>query len=511
MSILGLSFGFHDAAATVLNDAGHIIFAGHAERYSKQKHDKHLNLDIMHQVLDLRGPITDVAYYENPRQKMLRMAYSGQWNELKTQHLSTKTTIRKELGYWPFGKDTKVHDSPHHLAHAAAGFQTSPFNEATVVIIDAVGEWDTASIWHAYYEPNGIANYSKLWSMRYPNSMGLLYSAATDFVGLKAMDEEYILMGMAAYGRPRYFNQMLRKFVDPKNPLHFKQNLHIGINPADFNLQNEQDKFDFAASAQAVLELQLRKVLQKSLELRPPGALSNHAPKLVFGGGVALNCLANRILPQFYQNVWIMPNPGDAGSSLGAAALAYQRKVHWETPYLGFDIEGNYPVDKIIEQLLAGKIVGVANGKAEFGPRALGNRSLLADPRILDIKKEVNRIKRRQEFRPFSPAILEEYVHHYFVMPKMITTSPYMQYVAKCMRPHDFSSIVHKDCTSRVQTVGKEKGSGFRALLLEWHRKTKCPMLLNTSLNVRGEPMVNDEKDAERFAKAYNVPVFTST
>jgi carbamoyltransferase len=201
-----------------------------------------------------------------------------------------------------------------------------------------------------------------------------------------------------------------------------------------------------------------------------------------------------------------MPCPGYAGSSLGAAALAYGGKIPWTNAYLGHRIDGEYPVNSILDHLLTDKIVGVASGRAEFGPRALGNRSLLADPRGPDIKDRVNEIKRRQKFRPFAPVILEELADHYFDMPRGWRHSRYMQSVASCRYPDLFPAIVHADGTSRVQTVPAD-GSGIRKLLEKWLVLTDCPMLLNTSLNIRGEPMVNDRADADRFEREYNVKV----
>jgi carbamoyltransferase len=230
---------------------------------------------------------------------------------------------------------------------------------------------------------------------------------------------------------------------------------------------------------------------------------------LVYMGGVALNCKANDLIGAYFRNIWIMPNPGDCGSSLGAAALTYGGKLNWCGPYLGTDIPGAYPVKDLLSELLTNKIVGVANGRAEFGPRALGNRSLLADPRGADIKDKVNAIKRRQEFRPFAPVILEECVAEYFDMPVGFKTSPYMQAVAYCRYPEQFPAIIHADRTSRVQTVGKDCESGIRQLLEAWFEWTGCPMLLNTSLNIRGEPMVNDRADADRFEQLYGVKVLS--
>ena len=201
-----------------------------------------------------------------------------------------------------------------------------------------------------------------------------------------------------------------------------------------------------------------------------------------------------------------MPNPGDAGSSLGAAALGYRYKIQWADAFLGHNISGAYPVDALIKELYDNKIVGVASGRAEFGPRALGNRSLLADPRGPDIKDQVNEIKRRQKFRPFAPVILEELADMYFDMPHGWSDSRYMQSIARCRHPQLFPAIVHHDGTSRVQTVPKDN-SGIRRLLEKWYALTGCPMLLNTSLNIRGEPMVNDRLDADRFEQLYKIQV----
>jgi carbamoyltransferase len=229
---------------------------------------------------------------------------------------------------------------------------------------------------------------------------------------------------------------------------------------------------------------------------------------LVYMGGVALNCLANRNLGDYFDNIWIMPNPGDAGSSLGAAALAYGGPLVWRNAYLGTNIAGDYPVNGLLDTLLTEKIVGVASGRAEFGPRALGNRSLLADPRGPNIKDRVNEIKRRQQFRPFAPVILEEMVDEYFDVPRGWSDSRYMQLVGRCRNPDLFPAIVHVDGTSRIQTVPKD-GSGIRQLLEKWYVMTDCPMLLNTSLNIRGEPMVNDRADADRFEREYKVKVWS--
>ena len=217
-------------------------------------------------------------------------------------------------------------------------------------------------------------------------------------------------------------------------------------------------------------------------------------------GGCALNCVANSKING--KNIWIMPSPGDAGSALGAAALVFKHKLVWKNPYLGTTILQNVPVSKVIQHLLARKICGIANGRAEFGPRALGNRSLLADPRSHNVKDIVNAIKQSQKFRPFAPAILEEYAEEYFEGPM----NEYMQFVAKAK--HDYSSVTHIDGTARVQVVKKNCISVIRTILEEWYNETGCPMLLNTSLNIKGEPMVDTWEDAKKFSGKYNVIVF---
>jgi carbamoyltransferase len=286
--------------------------------------------------------------------------------------------------------------------------------------------------------------------------------------------------------------------IDSDRDITFQHNFHLGV-PEE--VVRPADDMNMAYHVQELTEDLIGNIMLKARDL-------GYSDNLVYMGGVALNCLANRILGEYFDRIWIMPNPGDAGSSLGAAALVYGGRLAWTDSYLGHDIPGSYPVKDIISELTTNKIVGVANGRAEFGPRALGNRSLLADPRGPEIKDKVNEIKRRQKFRPFAPVILEELVHDYFDMPVNWDSSPYMQTVATCKYPGDYPAIVHVDGTSRVQTVPKD-GSGIRELLEQWYVWTGCPMLLNTSLNIRGEPMVNDRADADRFEQLYGVRVLS--
>ena len=491
MNILGISAGFHDAGVSFISD-DKILFAAHSERYSKVKHDSELNTKILSDCISQHGMPDEIAYYERPWLKRTRQLYAGQYSDA-FNFKSVRTTLKK-VAPWANLYKLPIKYYSHHLSHAAAGFQTSPYDRATVVVIDAIGEWDTASIWSAEYV-NGCAKYKKLWSQKYPHSLGLFYSAMTQRAGLKPLDEEYILMGMAAYAP--YDANMYGDFLENAHDLQFKQNLHVGCDEYHPGMTD----FEIAASAQYTLEQCLHHIMLRAEELDTTG-------NLVYMGGVALNCKANDLIGAYFRNIWIMPNPGDCGSSLGAAALSYGSRLNWNNAYLGTDIAGPYPVKELLSELVTNKIVGVASGRAEFGPRALGNRSLLADPRGADIKEKVNAIKQRQQFRPFAPVILEEVCNEYFDMPTGWPNSRYMQTVAYCRQPDLYPAIIHADRTSRVQTVPAD-GSGIRQLLEAWFEWTGCPMLLNTSLNIRGESMVNDRADADRFEKLYGVKVLS--
>ena len=481
--ILGLSAGFHDAGATVIDKKGNILFAGHAERYSGIKNDANLNKKLIDDAVSYGEP-TSIAWYENTWLKRTRQLYSGEWR--KAIDLST---LPKNLIY-PFLKQKlPIQSYGHHKCHAAAGFQTSPFNNAIAIVVDAIGEWDTISVWECSYKPVYLgrpkAVYKKIWHQIYPHSIGLYYSAIT--------------MGMAAYGKAyltAYENNL--KLVYDDQEIEFTDNFHTGLED-DYFVGSGLDKFDVAAGAQKVVEQLLRNIFER---------FATRQTNVVFMGGVALNCVANAMLEGHCKDLWIMPNPGDCGSSLGAAALQWGKKLRWKGPYLGHNIPGKYPIDKIIGTLMSEKIVGVASGRAEFGPRALGTRSLLADPRGEDIKDKVNAIKKRQKFRPFAPMILEEHFMDNFVCYKK-QSEPYMQSVYKCKHPELYPAIVHKDGTSRVQTVGKNDHPDVRALLEKWYFMTGCPMLLNTSLNIKGQPMVNNRSDANKFEKRYGVKVWS--
>ena len=490
MNIWGISANSHDAALSVWHDK-ELKFAAHSERYSKIKNDGDLHPDLIREA-EYWGKPDLVVWYESPVLKTLRQFTAGQgwlWSENNVKDYLNRFNIH-----------SKIHIGTHHHSHAAAGYYTSGFKEAAVICIDSIGEFETLTIW------KGIGNNLHKWySQSYPNSIGLWYSAMTQRCGLKPNEEEYILMGMAAYGNPHrlydsILNDFFRSIEAPK--IKTKHNLHRGCLWWRPDLNSEQDMFDIAAATQAIYTDILKYL---SIYARYTLGVKN----VVLMGGCALNCVANSEITNDWDNVWIMPNPGDAGSAIGAVVGYFKEHVVWPGPYLGTDLGQKYPIGQVLRTLHKEKIVGVATGRAEFGPRALGHRSLLADPRGSEIKDLVNTIKRRQKFRPFAPAILEEYVHDVFDMPQRIGKSPYMQFVGKCRFPEQYPAIIHADGTSRVQTVGPNDSTGFRLLLENWFEDTGCPMLLNTSLNIKGQPMVNDLTDAANFEKIYNVKVFS--
>jgi len=480
----GISANSHDAALAVFTDDG-LEFASHSERFSGVKNDAHLN-DKLIEYAKRWGEPDEVIWYERPLVKTLRQFRAGQG--IKFRENNIKRYLRS------YGISVPIRYTDHHLSHAAAGYYTSPFTEACVVSIDSIGEFDTLTIWEA-----NETKLTKVYSRSYPNSVGLWYSALTQRLGLKPQEDEYILMGMAAYGDPnRLLKDIVEDFIDLKgDPVSFKQNLHRGCLWWRPDLTSEQDMFDIAAATQKAYEQIFKGVLDVASNLVD-------SKNLVLMGGCALNCSANHITHDFFNNVWIMPNPGDAGSSVGCVLAHKKEFMPLKHVYTGYNIEGEYPVEKALQELLTTGIVGVANGRAEFGPRAFGHRSLLADPRGTDIKDRVNEIKRRQKFRPFAPAVLEEHAPTYFDGH----VGPFMQYTATC-KDTGLPAIIHGDGTSRVQTVSADQSVGFRKLLERWYEETGCPILLNTSLNIKGKPIVNTIEDAQEFEQHYGVKVFT--
>ena len=487
MKILGINALNHDAAITLIED-DKILFAAHAERYSGIKNDSNLNKE-MFEDMEQYGRPDKVVYFERPWIKKLRQLKAGQYQEVFSLKNLPQQHLDSIMGKWNYTIDEYV---DHHLSHASSTYFTSPYTESAIVVIDAIGEFDTISIWYA----NGTT-LEKRWSQTYPHSLGLWYSAMTQRLGLKPQEDEFILMGMAAWGIP---NKSLQRQVKKL----MNTNLHRGCMDWDSKTLpddgTEQWKFDVAHNVQVVCEQEILKVFKKVPKLVP------ETNNICYSGGVALNCVANSLVVQEYPNLWILPNPGDAGSSLGCAAYVNKKHLNFDSAFLGYNIKGKYPVKPVLKELLKGNLVGVANGKAEFGPRALGNRSLLADPRGKDIKQKMNEIKNRQEFRPFAPSVLEEHANDIFEMPTK--KSQFMQYVAKCKYPDKYPAICHIDNTSRVQTVSKKDNPGYYKLIKEFYKETGCPMILNTSLNIKGQPIVNDEEQREQFIKKYGVKVF---
>lgn len=491
----GISANSHDAAIAVFLDEK-LVFASHSERFSGIKNDRNLCHELVNYAKDNYGFPDRVYWYENPYFKTARQLFAGQgwkWKENNVKEYLKKYKITAPVYY-----------IDHHHSHAAGGYFTSPFDDAAVVVIDAIGEFATYTLWH------GKGNKLKRsFAMEYPHSLGLFYSAMTQRCYFKPNEEEYIVMGMAAYGdKTRLTKVLLNDFVELPNddyghPFRLKQNLHRGCQSWRPELTIKHT-FDIAAATQEVYEMAFERILQQAVKY-------TGSKNLVLSGGCALNCVANRLAGKYFDNVWIMPNPSDAGSALGAVLA---KKPNWRidpryfTPYLGYDMGYHNSNEEIVNYLIENQVCGLARGPAEFGPRALGNRSVIADPRGPEIKDRVNEIKQREPFRPFAPAILAEMVHDYFDVPAGWSSgSPYMQVVAKCKRPNDFPAIVHVDGTSRVQTVAPGSGP-FRELLELWYAKTGCPMLLNTSLNVKGQPLVNDHAGAKTFEQSHKIRVF---
>lgn len=482
MAIFGVSCGFHDASVAVVSGE-QILYASHAERHSKIKFDRHLNSELVDEALHYGEPDT-LVYYEKPWSKLIRQLYSG-------QRLTAYNPIAETRKFFPGCRILKVN---HHEAHACAGYFTSPFREAAIIVADAIGEWDTLSVWKATER-----RLERVFHTRYPHSLGLLYSAFTRRCGLKPNEEEYIMMGMAPFGRLDYVDEIRKELIAIEEIPRFslRQNVHIGIG----NWMPEAEIVDLAASIQFVLEEYLHDLFEWT-------AYTTRSKNVVYMGGVALNCVANGKIAQkgIFNDWWIMPNPGDAGSSLGAI-LAHKRDfVEWNGPYLGTDIKRNLDTEAAVTALEEHKIIGIANGRAEFGPRALGNRSILADPRYVSTKRLVNQIKRREQFRPFAAMVLEEKANEYFYMP--FQTIPYMQFTARCKFPREVPAICHVDSTSRIQTINREQNPVIYDLLKRWYEKTGCPMLLNTSLNVKGMPLVNTWSDAENFRWFHDIRIF---
>jgi carbamoyltransferase len=448
MKYLGISEGFHDAGVAVVED-DRLLFASHVERYTRKKNDAWVP-----------NWLKENLYQEFPHDKTVFYEHTEFKNARREMYGMAKTTN---------GNEYDIRGIFHHQSHYAAAYYTAPFIPDSTVVIDAIGEFDTASIW---------VDGEKVWSKQYPWSLGLFYSAITKRIGLTPNEDEYITMGMAAFG------DCTIDMLDFINENH-----HKGIKRSKWFWHTAED---IACSAQKHLENELLQIFHKARK---------YGPNVAYAGGVALNCVANSKIHELFDNMWIFPSPGDAGSALGCILAHTKQRIKYDHCFHGYNINKEVNPRKIVKRLIYNKVAGVANGKAEFGPRALGNRSLLGDVRY-DIKDTVNTIKRRQKFRPFAPAILEEFATEYFDG----YVNEYMQFVAKAK--HDYTSVTHVDGTARVQVVKKDCPSILRAVLEEYYEITGVPMLLNTSLNVKGQPIVNTWEDALEFQKKYGVKVF---
>lgn len=481
MRYVGYSEYFHDAALSIIDEEGNIEYASQAERYSKIKND---NMVHYQQASKIK-PGDNIYFYENPViRERNHITNAGKMFRYKDQRRSVMPVKS------PF--ETAFID--HHVSHGAAGLMTRPWDnidDTVILTVDGAGENDTACIFDSQFK--------KIRKWCVPQSVGFVYAHATDFLGFKPLEEEYTVMGLSSYGEDKFSDEMCEYFYDTEL-------LSNGVMPklVDFLKEKNiyQDKVDFQTKADVAASVQKfaeKIVIQKAKIARKFGS------KLIYSGGVAQNILINNKLKEMFDDVWIFPSPTDSGSSLGVASYFYHKetgnnKINWQDTYLG-DEMGKINPKEVVDYLLKNKVCGVASGRAEFGPRALGNRSLIADVRF-DLKDTVNSIKKRQKFRPFAPAILEEFASDYFDGPM----NEYMQYSS--IAKHDYKSVTHVDGTARVQIVKPNCRSQIRQILEEYYEKTGVPMLLNTSLNVRGKPIVNNKYDCFLFEKINNTKVF---
>ena len=465
MRILGISEGSHDACWALIED-GEILEAHHQERHDRIKNSKWLDPNLL--------PKADV---------------------IVGHQFLDKVNERRKWDNQPLMERNIVPDVEynHHETHAWAGWSTAPFDDCDILTMDAVGEWDTATV---HKVRDGV--WTKTWGMKYPKSYGMPYSQITEKLGYRPMQDEYIIMAMAAYGKeydrpdPKFW-----EFIDsvPKLAPMFQGSSHIEHYLFDYRYENKrvttdtiQEIRNLAKSIQKHYEYYLRMIIQRH---------TSHE-NLILMGGCALNCVANSKIASMKRNLWIMPNPGDGGSALGAAARHYGKKLKWEGPYLGTEVPRMNP-QKIVNELLNKGIAAVCSGKAEFGPRALGNRSILAYPRGEITKLDIDKLKsRREQWRPFAPAILAEHYDEYFKGP----SSKYMQFVSE-HKTDKFPIVTAIDNTARVQIVtnGDRYFTVLREVLEILYRKTGCPVLLNTSLNIKGEPIIDNIGDYKEFIK----------
>jgi carbamoyltransferase len=491
---IGVSALHHDSAACIVDSVGNIIGISQEERRTNTKNDKSWPKESITWCLqqtsmyDIESNDVEYGFYEHVWSKFLRRIYQNPKGIVKYFKESYDLYFNKTKGYKRIS---------HHTAHALAGCATAPFEKGVFLTIDAIGEWETTT-WGTFDQKSGIYQDG---AIKYPHSIGLLYSSFTRWLGLKPNEDEYMIMGAAAHGKPIYAEKIFSDFIKIKKngTYELKVPVHNGIEQYLGYDVPASEWYDWCASIQKVCEeivLHLILMLQKKY---------GKGFNLVFGGGVALNCVVNSYIlthPDVSINdIWILPSPGDGGTALGAAAYAAGlMKLNWDTPFLGKDIDHHSQptqvlIRDVVGRLERGEIIGWIQGNEEFGPRALGHRSLLADPRLPNMKDKINAIKRRQDFRPFAVSILEEEAVYYVDLPCKPERCRYMQFTARVRNPEFLPAICHIDYTTRVQTVPKSTNS-LRRLLDHWKRSTGCAALLNTSLNVKGSPIINDRKHA---------------
>ena len=570
-SILGISAFYHDSAAAMVID-GKIIAAAQEERFSRKKHDSSYPFNAVNSVLNegqlSLNDVDHIVFFEKPFLKFERlletyMAFAPRG--FKSFSLSMPIWLREKLFQKKFLFDqlrrhdekfsdiNKIKFSEHHFSHAASAFYPSPFQEAVVLTLDGVGEWATTTV--AIGKENKL---NIIKEIHFPHSLGLLYSAFTYFTGFKVNSGEYKVMGLAPYGEPKYKDLIIKELMDLKEDGTFKLNMKYfnyasGLTMTNKNFSDlfnhpvrdsskdllEDFHMDIAASIQSVTEeivLRLTKDIAKEYKIK----------NLCLAGGVALNCVVNGKIKRekIFENIWIQPAAGDAGGSLGAA-LAYwyhelkkPRKNFFDQmkgAYLGPKFSENSIEEKLIKlkckyikktsdeistfvakELSNNKTVGWFQGRMEFGPRALGGRSILADPRSEKMQKELNlKIKFRESFRPFAPSVLREDVGDWF---EQNSDSPYMLLVSEIKKEKQISmsaedsklfgidklnikrssipAVTHVDYSARIQTVHKDTNPKYYNLIKQFKKITGCPVLVNTSFNVRGEPIVCSVEDA---------------
>jgi len=543
---LGISCYYHDSAAALLKD-GKVITAVEEERFSRKKFDDGFPKMAIEWCLKEAGirpdQLNSVSFYDKPVLKFERLldnyiavAPQGLYSFLDTipKWLHKRLWIKSEIQKTLQGFKGTIIFPEHHLSHAAYTFFTSPYEEAAILTVDGVGEWTTTSFGTAQNDSIKLTH-----DIRWPHSVGMFYSAFTYFLGFQVNEGEYKLMGLSSYGKPKYYDLILNNLVDVKEDGSIHLNMKyfaftydkvmtnrnfsqlFGIQPRKEDGKTEQIHYDIGASAQMVLEDVLLK-------------MANHVHKetkmknLCLGGGVALNGVANYLILKKgpFEKIHIPPSPGDAGSAVGCAQYLYfihhknqrvmdsnhskriQENVYVGPSYTDQQIQQfldskNIQYQKMQrEELLQktakliseGKVVGWYHGRMEWGPRALGNRSILADPRRPEMKDILNeKIKHRESFRPFAPSILEEHTSEYFDID---IPSPYMLMVAPVKQPDKIPAVTHVDGTGRLQTVSRDTNPLYYDLINEFYKITGIPVLVNTSMNVKGEPIVNTPENA---------------